>query len=232
MPALEGQIALVTGASRGLGHAAALELASGGAHVITLARTQGALEELDDAISAAGGSATLAPLDLRDDAALERLGAAVHQRWGRLDLLLHCAAEAAPLSPAEHVSANDLDKAIAVNFRVTQRLIRVAHPLLKAAPAAQAVFLDDPDRAGAPFFGAYGASKAAARALAQSYAAEQARRGPRIWLAVPSPMPTTVRARFHPGEDRARLSPTVDVAARLVSRIIAGGGAPGETVRL
>ncbi|MFN3260110.1 MAG: SDR family NAD(P)-dependent oxidoreductase [Pikeienuella sp.] len=232
MAELEGRIALVTGATRGLGHAVSRALAAQGAHVVALGRTQGALEELDDAISAAGGAATLTPLDIRDDPALERLGAALNQRWGRLDLLVHCAAEAAPMAPAEHVAAADLDKAIAVDFRAVQRLIRVLHPLLKAAPAAQAVFVDDPDTAGAAFLGAYGAAKAAARTLALSYAAEQARRGPRIWLAAPPPMPTAVRARFRPGEDRATLAPTADVAERLVAKIVAGEAAPGETVRL
>ncbi|MFV0473039.1 MAG: SDR family NAD(P)-dependent oxidoreductase [Pikeienuella sp.] len=225
-------IALVTGATRGLGYASAIALARNGAHVIALGRTAGGLEELDDEIKSAGGAATLTPLDLGDDPGLERLGAAIHQRWGRLDLMLHCAGEAAPLAPAEHVSAGDLDKAIATNLRIAQRLIRVTHPLLKAAPAAQAVFFDDPKTAGAPFYGAYGAAKAGARALALSYAAEQARVGPRIWLAVPPPMPTAVRARTHPGEDRAKLTPCAEVAKRLVAKIRAGDAMPGETVAL
>lgn len=229
---MKNSIALVTGATRGLGFAAALALARRGAHVIVLGRTTGGLEELDDEIQSAEGSATLAPLDLQDDPGLERLGAAIHERWGRLDLLVHCTAEAAPLSPAEHIAASDLDKAIAVDFRVVQRLIRVIHPLLKAAPAAQAVFTDDPKTEGARFHGAYGAAKAAARSLVRSYAAEQARRGPRIWLAAPPPMPTAVRARAYPGENRGRLIPCAEVADRLVAKIVAADTMPGETAAL
>ncbi|QIE54533.1 SDR family oxidoreductase [Pikeienuella piscinae] len=225
-------IALITGATRGLGYAVSLALARRGAHLIALGRTTGGLEELDDEIQSTDGSATLAPLDLKDDPGLERLGAAIHERWGRLDLLLHCAAEAAPLSPAEHITANDLDKAIAADFRVVQRLIRVTHPLLRAAPRAQAVFLDDPKTEGARFHGAYGAAKAAARSLVRSYAAEQARLGPRVWLAAPPPMATAIRARAHPGEDRSRLTSCEEVAGRLAAKIVAADAAPGETVTL
>lgn len=232
MGALDGKLALVTGASRGFGYACAKALAAEGAHVIALARTTGGLEELDDEIKAAGGEATLAPLDLKDDQGLERLGAAIHQRWSRLDALVHAAATPAPLSPAEHIAARDLDGAIGVNFRIVQRLIRVIDPLLRAADAPQAAFLDDPDAAGAKFFGAYGASKAAARALVLSYAAETARIGPRVWLAAPPPMPTAVRARFHPGENRDALTPCADPAAALAAKLIAADAEPGETVRL
>lgn len=226
------QVVLVTGASRGLGYAVARALAERGAHVIALARTTGALEELDDEIAALPGAATLTPLDLNDDPGLERLGAAVHQRWGRLDLLVHCAAEPAPMSPAEHIAVRDLDKAIAANFRAVQRLIRVADPLLKAAPAGQAVFIDDPGRHGARFNGAYGASKAAAAALVGSYAGETTRHGPLVWLAAPPPMPTALRARSHPGEDRGALTPCADVAARLVEMMAGRNVEPGDTLDL
>lgn len=232
MAELDDHIALVTGATRGLGYAVSLALARRGAHVIALGRTVGGLEDLDDEITEAGGAATLAPLDLGDDPGLERLGTAIHQRWGRLDILVHCAAEAAPMAPAEHIAASDLDKAIAANFRVVQRLIRIVDPLLKAATAPQAVFMDDPDTSGARFYGAYGAAKAAARALALSWAAEQARRGPRIWLAAPPPMPTAIRARSHPGQTRDSLTPCRVVAETLAKKIVAGDAAPGETLRL
>jgi len=118
---LDGTVALVTGASRGLGHALALEAAARGAHVLAVARTVGGLEELDDAVRAAGGAATLVPLDLTDDPALDRLAAAIAGRWGRLDLWLHCAAHAPPLAPAAHVDAKDLDRAIAVDARAPDR---------------------------------------------------------------------------------------------------------------
>lgn len=229
---MKDQIALVTGATRGLGYAAALEIAKRGAHVIAVGRTVGGLEELDDAIKAAGGGATLVPLDLNDDHGLERLGLAIHERWGRLDLMVHAAAEAAPLSPVELAAAKDLDKAIAANFRVVQRLIRVIAPLLKAAPAPQAVFIADAEAEGAKFNAAYGASKAAGRAVAQSWAAEQARIGARVWLAAPPPMPTAIRARAHPGEDRGALTPCAAIAAQIVARIEAADVPPGETISL
>lgn len=229
---MEDKIALVTGATRGLGYGVAIALARHGAHVIALARTSGALEELDDVIAKAGGSATLAPMDLKDDPALERLGAAIHDRWGRLDLLVHCAAEAAPMAPVEHIAASDFDKVIAVNTRVPQRLIRVVDPLLKAASGTQAVFVDHAGVQGAKFNGAYGASKAASRALVGSWATECAKRGPRVWFAEPPAMPTALRARSHPGEDRSKLAQPADVADRLVEHIIAGDMVPGATTAL
>jgi NAD(P)-dependent dehydrogenase (short-subunit alcohol dehydrogenase family) len=222
MPELTDKIALVTGATRGLGYATAIALARHGAHIIALARTSGGLEELDDEIVKAGGTATLAPMDLKDDPALERLGAAIHERWGRLDLLVHCAAEAAPMAPAEHISASDLDKAMMINARIPQRIIRIAHPLLKAAPDGQAVFIDHSAVQGVKFNGAYGASKAAARALVTSYALETARTGPLVWMAEPPAMPTALRARSHPGENRDLLAKPADVAVRLVELILSG----------
>lgn len=227
---MKDTIAIVTGATRGLGYATAIALAARGAHVIAIGRTVGGLEELDDVISDAGGSCTLTPMDLNDDPGLERLGAAIYQRWGHVDLMVHAAAEAAPLSPAEHIAAKDLDKAITANFRIIQRLIRVTQPLLKAAKSPQAVFIADPETEGARFNGAYGASKAAGRALVQSWAAEQARLGPRVWLAAPPPMATAIRARGYPGEDRTKHAQCSDVAERIVAKIAEGGAASGETL--
>jgi NAD(P)-dependent dehydrogenase (short-subunit alcohol dehydrogenase family) len=231
MAALSEKIALVTGASRGLGYAVALKLAAEGAHVIALARTVGGLEELDDAITAAGGVATLTPLDITDDAGLERLGAAIHGRWGKLDLLVHCAAQDSPLSPAEHTAVKDFDKAMKVNARATQRLIRVIDPLLKAADNAQGVFTDDESASGQKFNTAYGASKAAARAIVQSYAAESQRNGAQVWLANPPAMPTAIRARAHPGEDQSTLTSCETVAQAIVSHIINGDIAAGQTAK-
>ena len=219
MTDLSGKIALVTGASRGLGFAVAGELAARGAHVIALARTMGGLEDLDDLIANGPGGCTLTPMDITDDPGLERLGAAIHARWGKLDLMVHCAAEAAPMSPAEHAAAKDFDKAMAVNARSCQRLIRVLDPLLKAADNAETIFIDDCPPIGAKFNASYGASKAAARAIALSYAAENAKRGPKIWLAQPPAMPTALRARAHPGENTSALTPTSDVATALVGLI-------------
>ena len=216
MSELTGKIALVTGASRGLGYAAAKALAAEGAHVIALARTVGALEELDDEIKAAGGEATLVPLDITDDKGLERLGGAIHQRWGMLDLWLHCAAEAAPFSPAQHAAAKDVEKALNTNAVATQRLIRVLDPLLRAAEAGEAIFCADPDAAGEKFNAAYGASKAAQAAIVASWAEECAKGAVKIWSALPPAMPTGLRARFHPGEDQSTLRRLDEVAGALI----------------
>jgi NAD(P)-dependent dehydrogenase (short-subunit alcohol dehydrogenase family) len=209
------RIALVTGASRGLGAALAKALAPGH-HVIAVARTVGALEELDDAIQAAGGHATLAPMDVTDAGAMAHLCRSTYDRWGHVDLWLHTAIHAAPLAPAGHVDAKDWAKSIALNASATATLIPMVEPLLRAAPAGRAVFFDDP-RAGQPFFGAYGASKAAQMALARSWQAETARTGPRVEILMPRGMPTATRARFFPGEDRAALTPCDDEALRLLA---------------
>lgn len=228
MADLSGKVALVTGASRGLGYAVAAELAGRGVHVIALARTVGGLEELDDQIAKGPGGCTLTPMDITDDPGLERLGAAIHGRWGHLDILVHCAAEAAPMSPAEHAAAKDFDKAMAVNARSCQRLIRVTDPLLKAAQGAEAIFIEDDAPIGSKFNASYGASKAAARAIALSYAAETRKRGPKVWLAHPPAMPTALRARAHPGENTATLTPTRNVAEALVGLIGSDQVGPGD----
>lgn len=217
MTDLTGKLALVTGASRGLGYAAAKALAAKGAHVIALARTVGGLEELDDEIKAAGGEATLVPLDINDDPGLERLGGAIHQRWGKLDLWLHAAAEPAPLSPAQHAAAKDVEKVMKTNALGTQRLIRVLDPLLRAADASEAIFCDDPGAPSGKFNSAYGASKAAQAAIVASWAAECAKSSLKIWSAVPPAMPTGLRARFHPGEDQSALRTTPDVASAILN---------------
>ncbi|MFT3690170.1 SDR family NAD(P)-dependent oxidoreductase [Paenirhodobacter sp.] len=210
------KIALVTGASRGLGHACARVLAARGWHVVAVARTVGGLEELDDAIQAAGGSATLAPMDITDENAMRQMCLSIQQRWGRVDLWAHTAIHAAPLSPAGHVDAKDLDRSIAVNLRATGLLIGMVEPLLRAAPAGAALFFDDP-RAGQKFFGAYGATKAGQIALARSWQAEAAQIGPKVRIETPAPMPTAVRARFFPGEDREALTPALTEAERILS---------------
>ncbi|QDL92378.1 SDR family oxidoreductase [Paroceanicella profunda] len=212
------RIALVTGASRGLGFATALALAGPGTHVIALARTTGGLEELDDAIREKGGTATLVPMSLTDDAGLARLGLSVYERWGRLDLLVHCAAQAAPLSPVGHVDEKDFDGAMALNARATLRLIAIAEPLLKAAgPGATAVFCDD--RSAGKFHAAYAASKAAARAVVDAWAAETAAIGPRVVTFTPEPMPTALRGRFRPGENREALASADSQAEALLAAL-------------
>jgi len=212
------QIALVTGASRGLGAAVAEALAARGVHVVALARTTGALEELDDRIRAAGGSATLAPMDISDEAALAQLCRALFDRWARLDWLVHCAVHAPPMAPAAHIDARDWARAVEVNISATGRLIALTEPLLRASAAGRALFLADA-RAGEPFLGAYGACKAAQQALVASWQAETRRTGPAVHLLEPRPMATALRGRFHPGEDRKPLARPADEAGRLLAAL-------------
>lgn len=216
------RIALVSGASRGLGFALAERLGREGAHVIALARTVGGLEELDDRIQAAGGQATLVPLDLGDDPALERLGAAVHERWGRLDLWLHTAVQAPPFQPVEHIDAKELDRSLATNMRAVQRLVRVLDPLLRQAPAGRAVFFDDPDAAGRAFGAAYHAAKLGQAELVRAWGQGlSAVSHVKVVSEAPPPMRTALRARFYPGEDVSALADPGDVASGVLARLAA-----------
>lgn len=212
------KIALVTGASRGLGSALAQAL-SPAHHIVAVARTTGALEELDDAIKAKGGEATLAPMDITDAGAMAHLCRSIYDRWGHVDLWVHTAIHAAPLTPAGHLDAKDWAKSMATNATATATLIPMVAPLLEAAPEGAALFLDDP-RAGQKFFGAYGASKAAQIALARSWQAETVNLGPKVHIATPPPMATATRARFFPGEDRSALNDLHTVAAQIVEQYI------------
>ncbi|MFC3179885.1 SDR family NAD(P)-dependent oxidoreductase [Cypionkella sinensis] len=213
------RLALITGASRGLGAAMAEQLCARGWHVVAVARTVGGLEDLDDRIKTLGlpgmGAVTLAPMDVTNDDAMRHLCLSIHQRWGKLDLWAHTAVHAAPLAPAGSLDVKDWDKSIATNVRATGTLIPMIEPLLRAGEG-QAMFFEDP-RAGEKFFGAYGASKAAQIALARSWAAETAAIGPKVRIETPAPMPTATRARFFPGEDRAPLIAPRDEAARLIN---------------
>lgn len=211
------KLAIVTGASRGLGAALAERLGARGHHVVAVARTTGALEELDDRIRAVGGAATLAPMDVTQPAAMIQLVQAVLERWGGCDLWAHTAIHAAPLAPAPHVDPKDMDRSISVNVTATHGLSVLMDPLLRAR-GGTALFFDDP-RAGQPFFGAYGATKAAQIAFARSWQAENHRLGPRVVIATPKPMPTAVRARFFPGEDRAGFSPCRVEADRILGEL-------------
>ncbi|NCQ23538.1 MAG: oxidoreductase [Rhodobacteraceae bacterium CG17_big_fil_post_rev_8_21_14_2_50_63_15] len=207
------RIALVTGASRGLG-AAMAEILAKTHHVVAVARTTGALEELDDRIQAAGGGATLAPMDITNMQAMAQLCRSIHDRWGGVALWVHAAVHAAPLAPASHLAEGDWAKSIACNVTATGGLIPFLAPLL--GEQGQAIFFDDP-RAGEKFFGAYGATKAAQIALARSWQAETLRIGPKVHVLSPNPMATATRARFFPGEDRALLAHPRDEALRLLT---------------
>ena len=211
------KIALITGASRGLGHAFARALANTH-HIVAVANTVGALEELDDAIQSAGGQATLAPMDITNPDAMAQLCRSIYDRWGKLDLWVHAAIHAAPLNPTAHLNLKDLDKSIATNAHATANLIAMVEPLLTLSKDGQAVFFDDP-RAGEKFFGSYGASKAAQMAIAHSWQAETVKTGPRVHIVTPNPMPTATRARFFPGEDRAPLAAPATEAARLLAEM-------------
>lgn len=215
------KIALVTGASRGLGAAIAEQLCYRGLHVVAVARTVGGLEDLDDRVKRAGlpgtGSLTLAPMDVTNDDAMRHLCRSIHDRWGGLGLWVHAAIHAAPLAPAGHIDQKDWEKSLATNTRATGMLIPMVEPLLQAH-GGSALFFDDP-RAGQPFFGSYGATKAAQMALARSWQAETAKHGPKVVIATPSPLPTATRARFFPGEDRTKLADVQAEAARLLNAL-------------
>jgi NAD(P)-dependent dehydrogenase (short-subunit alcohol dehydrogenase family) len=215
------KIALVTGASRGLGSAIAEQLALRGWHVVAVARTVGGLEELDDRVKTSGlpgaGSLTLAPMDVTNDDAMRHLCRSIHDRWGGLGLWVHAAIHAAPLAPAGHIDQKDWEKSLATNARATGVLIPMIEPLLKGH-GGTALFLDDP-RAGQAFFGSYGATKAAQMALARSWQLETARHGPKVVIAAPAPLPTATRARFFPGEDRSQLADPQAEAARILDAL-------------
>jgi len=217
MTDLSDKVALVTGASRGLGFAAAEALGAAGAHVIAVARTAGGLAELDDRIRAAGGRATLAPLDITDDPGLERLGAAIFERWGRVDVWLHTAVHTPGQAPVEHIQDTDLDRTIAINFRAVQRLIRVIDPLLRQAPSGKALFARDETVSGRPYHAGYRSLLRARDDLVADWSNGLARTSRvRVVTLAPPPMRTAVRARLYPGEEIARPNEIADVAARLV----------------
>jgi NAD(P)-dependent dehydrogenase (short-subunit alcohol dehydrogenase family) len=217
-PPLPGRIALVTGASRGIGQATALALARAGAHVVALARTVGGLEELDDAIRAAGGTATLVPLDLKDTPGIARLAAALNERYGRLDVLVGNAGILGPLSPLGHVEPKAWDDVLAINVTANWHLIRAMDALLRASSAGRAVFLTSGITAHPrAYWGPYAVSKAALEALARSYAAETATTNVRVNLFNPGATRTRMRAAAMPGEDPSTLKTAEAVAEKIVA---------------
>jgi NAD(P)-dependent dehydrogenase (short-subunit alcohol dehydrogenase family) len=214
---LSDRIALVTGASRGIGAALALQLAQAGAHVVAVARTVGGLEELDDKIKAAGGSATLVPLDVKDSDGIARLTLALNERYGRLDVLIGNAGILGPLSPVGHVEAKDWDNLLAVNVTANWQLLRNLDPLLRNASAGRAVFLTSAVAyKGRAYWGPYAASKAALDALVRSYAAECATTNVRANLFSPGPTRTRMYASAFPGVDPMTLPTPDDVAKAIV----------------
>jgi NAD(P)-dependent dehydrogenase (short-subunit alcohol dehydrogenase family) len=220
---LADRIALVTGASRGIGFATARALAKAGAHVVAVARTVGGLEELDDAIRAADGSATLVPVDLKDYDGIVRLGAALGERYGRLDVLVGNAGILGPLSPLGHVEPKIWDEVMAVNVIANAQLIRVMDPLLKAAGAGRVVFVTSGAASSAKaYWGPYAVSKAALEMLARTYAAETVTTNVRVNLLNPGPTRTRMRAAAMPGEDPMTLRTADGVAEKIVELCLPG----------
>jgi NAD(P)-dependent dehydrogenase (short-subunit alcohol dehydrogenase family) len=216
-PPLADRIALVTGASRGIGRATALSLAAAGAHVVAVARTVGGLEELDDAIRAAGGTATLVPLDLKDAGGIVRLGAALNERYRRLDVLIGNAGILGPLSPLGHVEPKAWDDVMAINVTANWHLIRVMDPLLRLSAAGRAVFLTSGTAAIArAYWGPYSISKAALDVLVRTYAAETVSTPVRANLFSPGPTRTRMRAAAMPGEDPMSLKTAEAVAEKIL----------------
>ncbi len=213
---LEGRVALVTGASRGIGRAAGAALAAAGAHVILVARTVGGLEDLDDEIQKAGGHATLVPLDLKDFAALDRLGASIYERWGKLDAFLGNAAVLGPVTPLSHINPKQFQELVDVNITANWRLIRSLDPLLRQSDAGRVLFVTSgAARHHMPFWGGYSMSKAALESLALIYAAECAGTNVKVNLLSPGALRTIMRARAFPGEDPQTLE-TPDAIAPLI----------------
>ncbi|HEX2479249.1 MAG TPA: SDR family NAD(P)-dependent oxidoreductase [Geminicoccaceae bacterium] len=209
---------MITGASRGLGAALAERFAAEAASLVLVARTAGALEEVDDRVRAAGGRATLAPLDLAEGHAIDQLGGALAERFGRLDVLVGCAAELGPLSPLGHLKPDAFERVMTVNATANYRLIRSLDPLLRAAPAGRAVFVTCAQaRAGKSYWGGYAASKAALEALVMAYAAETRRTALRVNLIDPGIMRTRLRASAYPGEDASKLPEPTTVTDAFVA---------------
>jgi NAD(P)-dependent dehydrogenase (short-subunit alcohol dehydrogenase family) len=205
---LAGRIALITGASRGIGAAVAVRYAKEGAHVILVARTTGGLEEVDDAVRAAGGEATLAPFDLRDGDAIDRLGAAVAERWQRLDILVGNAAMLGRLAPVGHFPPEEWTEVMDLNVTANWRLIRSFDPLLRTSDAGRAIFVTSGiTQQTVPYWGAYAVSKAALETLVRTYAAELAKTNVRVNLVNPGPTRTRLRTQAFPGEDPKTLPP-------------------------
>ncbi|MBV9557350.1 MAG: SDR family NAD(P)-dependent oxidoreductase [Pseudolabrys sp.] len=214
---LADRIALVTGASRGIGASVALELAKAGAHIVAVARTVGGLEELDDRIKAAGGSATLVPLDVKDSDGFVRLAAALNERYKRLDVLIGNAGILATPSPVGHIEPKKWDETLAVNVTANWHLIRAFDPLLQASEAGRAVFVTSTlASVGRPYFAAYASSKAALDTLVRTYANECANTKVRVNLFNPGQTRTRMMKSAFPGVDPETLPPPDDVAKAII----------------
>ena len=228
---LEGRIALVTGASRGIGRAASLALAEAGAHIIAVARTVGGLEELDDAIQGKGGTATLVPLDLKDYAGIDRMGAAIFERWGKLDILLANAGILGVLTPLTHLAPKVWDEVIAVNLTSNWRLIRSLDQLLRLSDAGRGLFVSSAAAVkNMPFWGAYAISKAALDTMVKTYAGELTGTTVKVNLLYPGPTRTAMRAKAMPGEDPMSLPAPEELCPLIIEMLSADYVENGEVV--
>jgi NAD(P)-dependent dehydrogenase (short-subunit alcohol dehydrogenase family) len=225
---ISGRIALVTGASRGIGRAAALALAKTGVHIVAVARTVGGLEELDDEIRMSGGAATLVPLDLKDGAGIDRLGATLFERFGRVDALLANAGVAGPVTPVAHIEPKAWDATIALNLTANYRLIRSLDPLLRASAAGRALFVTSAAaRETRPYFGLYASTKAALEALVAAYAAEVAQTSLKVNLLSPGALRTRLFGEAHGGREPASLPGPETVAGDIVRLLSADADMTG-----
>ena len=228
---LAGTIALVTGASRGIGAAVALRFAGEGAHVVLAARTVGGLEEVDDRIRAAGGSATLAPLDLRDFIKIDELAAALYDRYGRLDILVGNAAEFGAFSPLGHIDPALWGEVLDLNLTANWRLLRAMDPLLRAAPAGRAIFVTSRlARDALPYYGPYAVAKAGLETLVRIYASEVVRTRVRANLIDPGILRTRLRAQIFPGENPATLPAPESIADAFIELALPECTRNGEIV--
>ncbi len=231
MKRLEGRVALVTGASRGIGAAIAKRLAAEGAHIGAVARTVGGLEELDDAVKAAGSSATLVPLDLRELERIDPLGPHLHQRFGKLDIFVGNAALLGNLGPLSHQDPKLFHDVMTVNVTANWRLIRTLEPLLKLSDAGRAVFVTSgAARSATAYWGPYSVSKAALEAMAHVWAAELARTSVKVNLFDPGAVRTSMRAHAFPGEDPMSLPPPETAAEKIVELVLPGYARTGVRV--
>jgi NAD(P)-dependent dehydrogenase (short-subunit alcohol dehydrogenase family) len=229
---LDGAIALVTGASRGIGAAAAIELGRLGARVVITARTQGGLEETDDEIRALGSEATILPLDLREGAQIDAIGPTLFQRFGRLDILVHNAGALGRLTPVAHILPDDWSDVVALNLSAAWRLIRTCDPLLRQSPSGRAVFVTE-SRAREPkaYWGAMGATKAGMEHLVLTWAQEVATTPVRVNLYDPGPVATRMRSNAFPGEDRSALPQPSAVAPGVAALCLPAEQRNGTLVR-
>lgn len=227
-----GRIALVTGASRGIGRAAAIALGQEGAHVICVARTVGGLEETDDAIQKAGGTATLVPLNLKDFSAIDRLGASIHERWGKLDAFLGNAGTVGVLTPLAHLDPKVFQELLEINVTANWRLLRSFDPLLRLSDAGRVLMVSSAAaRRNTAFWGGYAMSKAALEMITFTYAAECNGTPIRVNAFDPGPVRTIMRAKAMPGEDPASLPRPEELAPMILEALSPANDRQGELIK-